>query len=146
MTLVESLAALAILSVAILGIAFTATVGHQHSHHGDAMLRAVRLAEHLMEEVISRPYSGSGADRLTFHMDDYDAFEEALGTIRDFNGTLYGPDDQRFTRSASVNGASHAVPDLGGTTFVGKTIVVTVRDQEGAAWEITRFVPEPASP
>lgn len=146
LTLAECLLAIVVLWVAVLGLSFATTAGHQHLNHGDRMLRAVRLAEHLMEEIQSRPYSGSGIGRPSYHIDDYNGFNEAAGELRDFAGDLYDDADQIFNRSVAITSASQTVGSLDGLTISGKTIVITLEDAAGAQWTLSRFVPEPASP
>lgn len=144
-TLVECLLAIGILAIAVLGATYATMAGRQHLQHGEEMLRAVRLAEHLMEEIASRPYSGTGADRASFHLSDYHGFNEQLNELRDFASELYPNADQLFTRSVTVVSAAHEVMGLG-TTISGKTVTITIQSAIGREWQLSRFIPEPALP
>lgn len=146
MTLVECMIAMALLTIAALGMTFAATTGHVHLSIADDTLRAVRLGEHLLEEIIGRPYDGSGASRATYCVDDYDGFTEPAGTLQDFASTPYEAVDQSFSRSVTVNPSSVTIAALGGAVIPGKVVSVTVRDAQGSAWTLTRFIAEPPSP
>jgi len=146
LTLVECLLAMLILSIAVLGITYATTAGHQHLHYADSSLRAVRLAENLIEEIQSRPYFGHGADRPTFHVDDYDNLHEAPGSLKDCNAVLYDAADQVFSRSASVTDTTTNVPDLENAAMPCKTVVVTVHDAFGDHWQLSRLIFPPVSP
>ena len=146
-TLAESLLAMVIVALAVLSISYVTTAGHQHMHHGEMSLRAVRLAEHLMEEIITRPYHGSGgSERHEYHLDDFDGFQEEPGSLTDFTGTPYSAADQKFTRRVSIDGAAITVDDLDDITIDGKLVTITVERAEGRQWQLTRFIPEPSNP
>ena len=137
---------MAILSISILGLVYATTAGHQHLDQADTESRAIRLAEHLLEEIHSRPYAGSGAERATWHVDDFDGFQEEPGDLKDFTAELYAPEYQVYTRTASVSSASHTLTDLDGLVVPGKTILVVLRHIDGREWNLSRFIPEPLSP
>jgi len=138
--------AIIVLSIAILGIAYTTTAGHRHLQFSDERLRAIRLAEQLMEEIQSRPYSGSGADRSSFSVDGYNGFHESAGALKDFAGVLYGPADQNYNRSVDVFVDSKTVVGWEASVIPGKTVVITIQDLNGAEWHLSRFIAEPISP
>lgn len=145
--LMDALMAMAVLSVVVLGVTYATTAGHQHLRQGDQTLRAVRLAEHLMEEIVSRPYSGSDtSDRSAFHLGDYDGFSEEIGELTDFSGARYAAEEQRFARSAKVTDATHTLSGLGSLSVSGKRVTVAITDRRGQSWTLERFVPEPQSP
>lgn len=146
MTVVECLLALVILAIAILGLTGAANSGHQHQQHSERVLRAVRLAEHLLEEIQSRPYSGNGASRTSYHMDDFNNFEELSGDLKDFTSSLYGAADQRYSRTVSVTDSTLTLVALENAEIPGKTLMVTVQDASGAHWQLSRFIAEPVSP
>ena len=146
LTLVECLLAVLILSVAVLGMSYATTSGHEHLHHSDTRLRAIRVAEHLMEEIQSRPYDGSGGIRSEFCIDDFNGFAEDAGGLADFSNTPYDEEDQAFSRSATVVAANLVVPELENVIIPGKTVTVTVSSMAGSQWVISRFIPEPAAP
>lgn len=144
MSLIDALLAMTILAVVMLGVTYATTAGHQHLQHGDAALRSVRLAEQLMEEIISRPYHGSGGTaRSTWVIADYDGFTEQPGNLRDFAGEACDAEDQRFGRSVGVEPVTHTLAGLGGFTVSGLRITVTVTSPRGQQQAIQRFVPEP---
>jgi len=143
MTLVECMAAMLILSVAVLAVTYVTSAGHAHLHHGETALRAVRLAENLIEEIVGRPYHGSGATRDAYCIDDYDGFSETAGTLRDAAGVLHPDADQAFNRAAEVEPLTLTIADLDNASIAAKRIVVTVEDMEGNAWSVSRLAPEP---
>jgi hypothetical protein len=142
MTLVECLLALVILMVAVLAVTCTINSGHQHQEYADRALRAVRLGEHLLEEIQTRPYAGSQAagGRSAYHIDDFDGFLEPPGGLADSSGTLYLERDQRFTRTATVTPANVAIVGIGARD--GKMILVTLQSDQGEAWALSRFICE----
>ena len=149
MTIVEALLAMTILSIIVLALTYATAAGHQHLRAGETGLRAVSVAEDLIEEILSRPYHGSGGTvRADYHLDDYDGFEEELGEdeLTDFTGAAYGEAYQAFGRSATVSEQQHTLAELGGTQVQGKKVTVTVEDGRGQVWTLRRFVPEPAEP
>ena len=149
MTLVEALLAMTVLSIVVLGLTYVTVAGHEHLREGEIGQRAMRLAENLMEEIVSRPYEGSGgSSRSVYHLNDYDGFEQTLGEdeITDFAGEPYGNEYQQFGRRVSVSAAQHTLPDLPDASFDGKTVTVTVEDTRGQLWSLRRFIPEPGRP
>lgn len=145
-TLVESLLAVLILSLAVMGLSYATTAGHQHLQHGDMMLRGTRLAEHLMEEIQSKPYAGTGASRMLYCIDDYHGFTEAAGNLKNVLGELYDEADQIFSRSVTVANGTTTIADFENAVIPGKTVVVTVSDGNGASWSLTRFISEVTTP
>lgn len=142
-TLVEALLAVIILSIAILGLSYATTAGHEQLHQSERTLRATRLAEHLIEEILGKPYTGSGADRASYCLDDYDSFVELPGEIERMTGGLYADVYQGFTREVSVVGDSKTIADYNNVVIVGKTVTVTVTDTNGVTYELNRFIPGP---
>lgn len=146
LTLVECMVAMSVLAMAVLGLSYVATAGHQHLKQGEDASRAIRLAEHLMEEIASRQFAGTDAGRANWHLQDFDGFEEDAGDVRDFSGALYETSDQRFSRSVSIVDASVTVAELGNMTLSGKHVTVTAGLSTDRQWQLTRFFPEPVSP
>lgn len=144
-TLVESLLAVLILSAAVLGVMLTLGAGRQHLDRSEERTRAVRLAEHLLEEVCARSYDEAGTGRATWSVAQFDGYQESAGQITDCAGRLYPASDQRFGRSVQVQEQLETVTGLGGVQLSGRrvTVVVGVDDQE---WSLARFIPEPAAP
>jgi hypothetical protein len=130
-----------ILSVAVLAVTAATTTGHQHLNDGDRILRAVRIAENLMDEIRSRPYDGTvGGPRSDWHIDDFNGFAEAIGSMQDFTGEA--TDDTEFGRSVEIQAANHTVAELDGAVLPGKNITITVLDAEGTVYVLSRFVAE----
>lgn len=148
MAIVDALMAMTVLSTVMLGLTYATVAGQQHLHDSDIALRGLRLSEHLMEEIISRPYHGSNhASRATFHLDDYgDHFAEQPDDVTDFTGEAYGPAEQQFSRSVSVTDATEVIPALAGINIPGKQVTITTEHVTGKKWTLTRFIPEPDSP
>ena len=110
LTLMEGLLAMAILAVAVLGLSQLAAARHAHLKQGDLSLRAIQLAEHLMEEIAARPYEGTGVTRSDWCMGDYEGFTQQAGEVTDFAGTPYSGADALFTRRVTMADASATVP------------------------------------
>lgn len=138
--------AMVVLSIAVLGLSYAATAGYQHLQQGENAARAIRLAEHLMEEIASRSYAGSGSSRADWHVQDYDGYLEAAGDLHDFSGKAYPASDQRYFRSVSVTADSVTANELGHLTLAGKCVTVTAGLTATSQWQLTRFIPEPVSP
>jgi len=154
LSLVETLAAIMILQVAVLGVIYTVTAGHEHTQEVSNTLTASRLADDLMEEIMARAYAdpegglGLGADtgessRALFDdVDDYHNFSETSGNLADSAGTDYPDDWQTFTRSVQVVAASEFVADIN-ATITGKTVTVSITSAKGRVWEQIRFIRQP---
>lgn len=154
-TLAEALLAAAILSFSVAAIAQAVVAGQMHTYEALHQLRGMTLAEALMEEILAQPWDdpndtttpGPEADELDRTMfdniDDYDGFAEAAGDVADGAGAVYGSKFARFARSVTVVAATKSIAELGGTDIDGQSITVTVTDDRGMTWALTRFVPEP---
>lgn len=145
-TVVEGLLALTILSFAMLTFSFVSTTGHANLSYGRSTMLAIQVAEQILEEIQSREYSGSGADRASYCVDDYDGLSEAAGALCDFAGDPCESDYQSMSRSVSVTPDSLTLAVFGGAVIDGKTVAVTVTDSAGESWTISRFIAEPVSP
>ncbi len=146
LTLAEAMLAMAVVSAAVLTIAYATTAGHQHLRHGEDVLRAIRLAEDLMEEVAMRPWEGGAgedAERAEFHLDDYDGFTEAPGELAEFTGERYDSRDQVYSRRVNIDKVERTVRQLDDLEIVGKRVTVTVECARGQQWQLERFIPEP---
>lgn len=144
--LMECLLAITVLSVAVLGVTYVAVAGQKHLQHSELSVHAIRLAEHLMEEIVSRPYAGSGASRGSWHQLNYHNFTEEPGELEDFTGELYAGLDQQFSRQVTIASTSISVPQLEGITLAGRTVTIVVTHQQGKHWRISQFIPEPVEP
>lgn len=153
LSLVEAMMALAVLSVAVLAVNYAVVAGQVHARAGDESMRAMDLAQDLMEEILALPYQdpdgtsalgpeGSESNRQSFdNSDDFHGYTEAAGSIADFSGNLYGAEVQSFSRSVSITSASEFVSAFS-TAIAGLSVTVTVSDSDGRTSTITRFVPE----
>ncbi len=153
LTLIESMLAMGILSLAVLSVTYAVVAGQSHAHAGDNAIRATALAQDLLEEILTLPYhdpDGASApgpetgetSRLAFdNVDDFHGYIEAPGGITDFTGNLYATDAQVFSRSVSVSSTPQAITAFA-ATINGITVTVTVADPAGQAWSVIRFVPE----
>ena len=143
-----------ILSVALLAVGYTAIAGQQQQRHADEYSRAARLAEDLMEEILSLSYTdpdatpafgpetGEGTRKNVDDVDDFHGFNEPAGNLRDATDAKYGSAEQAFSRSVTVTAGGQAIADLG-RTIGGVTVTVQVRDARGVVWQFDRFIPKP---
>jgi type II secretory pathway pseudopilin PulG len=157
LTVVECLLAIVLLAATLLAVISTVTAGQQHVAYADQGMRAVRLAQDLLEEITARAYSepngvasfgpevGESARSEFDDLDDYDSYAEEPGSLADFRGERYGPQDQACRRSVTVADASQDAAALG-TTITGRTVTVLVQGPKGEQWEFSRFIPEPSAP
>jgi len=145
-TIIECVLATAVLVIAGASMMGVIWGGRTRFQLSTRSLCSARLGEHLMEEIASRPYTGTGASRAAWCISDYNNFSENPGSLADAWGTRYAASDQGCKRSAKVTTASLTFPELGGYSVTGKTVVVHVDGSDDDAWELTRFIPEPNSP
>jgi prepilin-type N-terminal cleavage/methylation domain-containing protein len=153
-TLPEVLMASAILAFAVAAISFAVSTGQAQTHNALHELRALSLAEAMLEEIVAFPFSdpdGGAApgpdagesDRWTFdNCDDYHGYAEPLGEVLDADGEAYHSSFARFSRSVTCTYDAQAIAPLGGA-ISGLTVTVTVTDDKGRAWQARRFIPEP---
>lgn len=149
----EVLFALTVLSIAIAAMAQAGSAGQEATYEALQELRAMSLAEAMMEEVISLPYNDPdntttwGPDagetsRLSYdNIDDFHGFIETRGSCKDMNNVAYPTSFKDFARSVDVSSSTQTLP--GGTSTAGVTITVLVQNSAGKQWCITRFVPKP---
>jgi hypothetical protein len=152
-SLAEALIAILILWVAVLGIGYTVTAGHQHMQRTEVGMRSMQLAEDMVQEITAKAYAEPGVSVLGTDMgevarsqyddiDDYHGYSEAAGALLDCHGDSYGEMDSGLSRQVNVVAASHTLPQLG--TVPGKRITVSVYDATNTVWQVVRFVAEPA--
>lgn len=146
--------AAAVLAFVVAAITQAVAAGQAQSHQILHEVRAVSLAEAMMEEVLAAPYedpdgassegpdSGENSRDLFDNADDWDGYTESPGTLADHAGAAYPEPFQVFTRSVTAKYQTVNLPTLGQCS--GLQVVVTVRDSHDRAWTISRFVPEPA--
>lgn len=150
-TLPEVMLALAVLMFIVAALTQAVVAGQMHVYEAIHEVRAVSLAEAMMDEVLAKPYDDpDGAsvagpeagenDRDDFdNADDYDGYTEGPDDVADFAGAAYPDAYQSFTRS--VTAAYDTVTNLGEDRD-GLLITVTVTDADNRTWTISRFVPE----
>lgn len=153
LSLIESMLAVMILQVAVLGMIYTVNAGHAHINSGSDIVQASRLAEELMEEILTRDYSEPDGDvtlgpdtgevsRAGYDdIDDYAGHSEPAGNVTKFDGTLHDASLQGYSRAVSVTGSSITMDDLAHTVN-GKLVVVTVTLPKGREYQLSRFVRE----
>lgn len=146
LTMVECLLATVVLAIVGLAMVFVLSSGRARFAYSESALRGVRLGEHLLEEAAARPYSGTGASRSTWCMDDYNGFSDGPKDLADFTGNAYASGDQGFQRTVEVTPSSVAVPQLASFVAAGKVLKVRVDAPDGESWEVVRFVAEPLYP
>ena len=155
LTLVETMLAMVVLSVAVFAILSTLLAGEQQLQEADHALAASRLARDLLEEIAARAYEdpeepgkmpgpeqGETSRTLFDDCDDYDKFHESAGDARNAAGTLYGRNQQVFKRRVNVTQATQTIASLG-ATVPGLLVEVTVEDSGGRTWTYNRFIPQP---
>src|SRR5690606_19889602 len=88
-SLLEGLIAIVILSIVALTMIPVLAAGRIQLDHADLSARAIRIAEHLIEEIVVRDYYELGSSRSDWGIGGYDAFAESPGNLTDFTGDLY---------------------------------------------------------
>jgi len=154
-TLMEVMFAMMVLSFSVAALTQAIVSGQSHTYEAMHSSRAVALAEAMIDEVLSKPYddpegeltvgpdTGEASRDLFDNADDYDGLIEAAGAVQDQSLTAYPQLYQRFGRSVTATYTTENLPDLGGN-HNGLTVTVTVTDQNGRVWTISRFIQEPA--
>ena len=131
-TLMEALAAAAVLAAGALAVALTVNASAAQSDYSLHAQRAAELADDLMERAMAQPYAS---------VTTLNNFSESVNNIKNVGGTLYPANYQKFSRSMTVVAGNQTVTGLG--TFAGVTVTVTVSDQVHDNWTLTRFIPQP---
>lgn len=151
LTLVEVVIAMTILAFAVLVIVQMVSAGQAQTYAALHDLRALSLAEAMLEEVVSLPFddpdgasnagpeSGETSRALFDNADDFHGFTEDPGALADASGDLYPREYQAFTRSVRVVASTTNVAELGGAV-TGQTITVTVIDASGRVWSVDRLI------
>lgn len=152
LSLIESLLAVMVLQVAVLGMIYTVNAGYAHMAEGDNIVYASRLGEELAEEILARAYeepSGSASlgpdtgesSRADFDdIDDYHGYSEAAGSLLLFDGTDHDSELQEYSRSVTVTASTLDISDT--ISVSGKLVVVTVTYPSGRILTLSRFVKE----
>jgi len=156
-TLIEGVVASAVLAIAVVALAASLNAGHMASYEFAQGRCATRLAEELLEYILSLPYHdpdessargpepGEAGIGLFDNMDDFHGYVEAGSTLRDMAGNEYPAQYQGFTRSVTVETVGETVSNLG-EPISGLRIRVEVCSSRGRVWEIARFVAAPIGP
>jgi len=154
-TLAEVLLAAAVLAVAVIAITQAVVAGQAASYAALHDSRGLALAEALMEEIVALPYDdpdGGGGlgpeagenDRTQFdNADDFDGYEESIGDVVDVAGNAYPVTFERFSREVTASFDTNSTADFGDVD--GLTVTVTVTDDKGRVWTISRFIAEPGT-
>lgn len=153
-TLAEVLIAAAILSFATIAIVQAVTAGQAETLDALKRARADALAQVLLEEVLSKPYTDPDGDtafgpdagettRAAFDaVDDFHGYNESAGALADQAAAAYPTAYQGFNRAVSVVATTNSVASLGGD-HTGVQVAVTVSEPNGRTWTVERFVPAP---
>jgi len=108
LTLVECLLASVVMAVAVIAVTQAVVAGQMQTADALHRVRALELAEALMDEVLRLPYTdpdGTGGEvgRANFDdLADFNGFSEAATTLADAAGTAYASPFQVFSRSVTV--------------------------------------------
>ncbi len=156
-TLAEVLLASAILAFSVAALTQAIVVGQAHAYDSIHSVRAVSLLEATMAEVMSKAYfdpddaglvapgpdTGETSRSLYDNHDDYHGFSEATGALTDHAGNAYPSEYARFTRTVSTSYRASAVT-VYTLAYPGIEVTVTVTDDHGQSWTLTRLTTEPA--
>ena len=144
--------AASILALSVAAITQSVVTGQQQTYEALHDLRAVSLAESLLEEIMALPYadpdgaSAAGPDageaaRADFdNADDFHGYSEPLGLTTDIAGQAYPSTFARFGRDVT---ATYTTADSLGQTRPGLLVVITVTDERDRMWTVQRFIVEP---
>src|SRR5689334_22510544 len=103
LTIFECVAAAAVVALAGLTVLSVLGGGRARFAYSQRALLELRLGEHLLDEVSSRSYFGSGTSRSTWGVSGYDGFVDGPNTLTDAAGSPYPAECQRITRTVSVS-------------------------------------------
>lgn len=143
-----------ILALCVLAITHAVTAGQEQTHFAMHEMRAMSLAEALMEEIQDLPYNdpdgasvagpeaGESSPDLFDNADDLHGFTESAGEIADMTGNPYPAAFSRFSRSVTAAYATLSLPTLGNVN--GLNVTITIGDGTGKTWTLQRFIPEPS--
>jgi len=156
LTLPETLLAIGILAFATAALSHAVSTGQKITYHALHELRGLTLAEAMLDEILSKPYTDPDADaaagpeageltRADFDcMDDFHGHSSAdEGSMTDAAGVAYPNSFQGFTRTVTAAYTTQSISDLGGQDQAGLLITVTVSDSKGQSWSLHRFVAAP---
>ena len=145
----------AVLAMIVAAVAQAVTAGQVQTHDALHRVRAVELAEAMLDEIRSRPYDdpdGGGAlgrdsgegDKTQFdNSDDYHGLSETAGNVRDPAGGRYTGPYTRFSRGVTMRYTTRT--GIAGEAVPGLEATVTVTDDNARTWSITGFIARPAA-
>ncbi len=141
----------AILAFAVVAVSQAIVAGQMQTADALHRVRAMELAEAMMEEVLRLAYTdpnGPGeVGRANYDdLQDFNGFSETAGSLNDAPGVAYDTPFQAFSRSVSVvpaNGGSGISVTGLGSALPGLMVTVTVQDTTGTSWVLTRFRAQP---
>lgn len=151
-TLLEALVACSLLAVAIIGITvpFVAAVRSEQVDANNTS--ASRLAQELMEEILSKKFTDATSspkngpepgetDRFTYDsINDYDAYYEAPGQIRNYLGqAISDPSTTGLSRKVSVTYVYVSGQDTSKSASFAR-VVVEIRYYDQLVLKLTRLV------
>jgi len=154
-TLAECMLAMAVLAAMAFALSSAITAAQGQSSQLAHSQQATMLAEELMERILALPYydphgsvipgpdAGETGPANFDNADDYHGFTESAGQLRDRAGSLYPREFQVFSRSVSAQYGTTSLGVLGSIPCLNVT--VTVQNQQGRGWTLTRMIPQPAT-
>lgn len=155
-TLAEVLIASGVLAFAVAAITQAIVAGQMQTYEALHNWRGLCLVEAMLDEVLRLPYNdpqggaSPGPDagetnRSAYdNSDDYQGYSEAAGSVADVAGAAYADKFSVFSRSVTAAYTQQTVPGMG-NPIDGLQVAVTVTDDRGMTWSITRFIPEPVN-
>lgn len=146
-TLLETLLAALVLSMATGAILMPFTAGARCAEHDARMTVAVSLAQDMMEEIIAKPFTdpnGEEGQEIAREdwddLDDYDGYGEPAGTVSSFDGGVVTDQTAvHLSRHVTVEDVYVSGQDVNGpATF--KRVTVEVRHSGDAIVTLCRLV------
>lgn len=133
-TLIECVIAAVFLSVAVVGLASSVgnTVGNVD--RAAKTMEATRLAERLIEEIVTKNVATQTGSRAAWGVQDYDGLVEMPGTLLEASGDFCPLRDQAFTRHVVV--VPTKLPDLADGAMVHDAMLIGVTVESPEGWEI----------
>ncbi|MHC4976496.1 MAG: hypothetical protein ACYTF7_07800 [Planctomycetota bacterium] len=132
-TLLEALAASAVLALVVLAVGAAVSSGQITTMKGTSAILASMAADDLMNELVALPYDDLVA---------YNGYSQPAGSLVSLQGTPYPPTYHNISRRAET--FEHIVQDVDtGVRMRGTTIRVTVTADGRTALVVQTFVAEP---
>lgn len=135
-TLIEALAASAILLAVVVSVTSAITAGQEHALEANQRIAATLAAEELLGRLIIIDYAS---------LPTWDGHNEPVGSMTDGTGEPMPPCFAMVGRSVSVVTTIQSIPSLG-VNVNGRQVRVQAFDADGRTLaDISRFLPEPRS-